>query len=130
MHLAKRMIVIFIIAFGLNFLWEHWHSAFYVHYQGLPITNAILTYTATFDGFFSTILAIPFLTISALRNKVWIGVLIATTYSIGLEMYALETARWSYQATMPIIPLLGVGLTPTIQLGLLFYISCKIAQKV
>jgi len=46
---------------------------------------------------------------------------------IGMEWYALTTSRWAYNVLMPIIPLLGTGLTPTIQLGLLGHLSYKFA---
>ena len=41
------------------------------------------------------------------------GVGIAIT--IGLELAALSTGRWGYSSSMPVIPLLGVGVLPLAQ---------------
>jgi hypothetical protein len=35
------------------------------------------------------------------------------------EWYGLNTKRWKYKTSMPIIPILNVGITPAIQLAIL-----------
>ena len=57
-------------------------------------------------------------------------ILVLVAVSVGIELYALETARWTYNSFMPIIPVVGVGLTPAVQLGLLGYASFKTAEHV
>jgi hypothetical protein len=39
--------------------------------------------------------------------------------SVGLERTALNAGRWAYGSAMPVIPGLGVGLTPVLQMALL-----------
>jgi hypothetical protein len=39
--------------------------------------------------------------------------------SVGLERTALSAGRWAYGSAMPVIPGLGVGLTPVLQMALL-----------
>ena len=39
-----------------------------------------------------------------------------------IELWALQTGRWAYTGAMPLVPFLGAGLTPTIQLGFLGYV--------
>ena len=37
--------------FGLNAVWEYWHSVLYVHYRGRPITGLVLLRAALVDSF-------------------------------------------------------------------------------
>ena len=46
-----------------------------------------------------------------------------------LETWALGTGQWMYRDSMPIIPFLKTGLTPTVQLALLGNIAFHIANK-
>lgn len=39
--------------------------------------------------------------------------------AIGVERWALITNRWTYTTAMPIVPLLGVGLWPTLQMTII-----------
>jgi hypothetical protein len=45
--------------------------------------------------------------------------LIGGLISVGLERAALSAGRWAYRSAMPVIPGLGVGLTPVLQMALL-----------
>lgn len=38
--------------------------------------------------------------------------------TVGIEWHALATERWGYSSWMPIVPELGVGLLPVLQLAL------------
>jgi len=53
------------------------------------------------------------------------GLLVALT----LEAWALHTGRWAYTNAMPLIPLIGLGLTPTVQLALTGYLTQKFVLK-
>lgn len=117
MKMLKKFLIIFIIAFVLNLIWEHFHSVLYVHYKGGEITSYILTRAAIFDAFMITFF------VYFLKNIKYV-VLIAVLFSIGLEIWAIEVGRWVYTDSMPTI--FGVGLTPAIQLGLLAFLSMKI----
>lgn len=41
---------------------------------------------------------------------------------VAIEMWALYTERWVYNSLMPIIPIIRIGLTPTIQLAVTDFI--------
>lgn len=127
--MLKKIIIIFISAFLLNLVWEHLHHVLYVHYQGGEITDFILFRAALFDALLITAFALPFLLTDFLRENLWIFVLLLLVWAIGLEIFAIETGRWAYRGIMPIIPVLGTGLTPTIQLALLGYASFKISEE-
>ena len=101
----KKLVVIFIIAFLLNWVWENLHSILYLHYQGEAITQLVLLRASFFDAFFITLMAVL------------------------LEQWALATNRWAYSDQMPIIPWLEVGLTPAIQLGITAYLAYKMADR-
>jgi hypothetical protein len=53
-----------------------------------------------------------------------IGVVVATA----VEMHALATNRWSYSELMPVVPIVGVGVLPLLQLAMLTPVSVWIAQ--
>lgn len=125
---ARRCVVIFISAFVLNFLWEHAHSVLYVSYQGGAITNILLLRAALFDATVIALVSFPFFRFEPLQRQRWLLYALFVVFAIALEEWALVTGRWVYADAMPIIPILHVGLTPTIQLGLLGYAAVEIAN--
>jgi hypothetical protein len=75
-----------------------------------------------------SLFGILFISFSFLRQRLWLVLTLATLFAIGLEIFALQTGRWGYEDMMPIIPILNVGLSPTVQLGLLTYFSFKLTK--
>lgn len=126
----KRLITIFLLAFVLNLLWENLHSVLYSNYKGGEITEFILARASLFDAFLITLILIPFVYLIALKNKSWLIIVVGTIIAVINEWYGLSTSRWMYNSLMPILPIINVGLSPTLQLGLLGYISFKIQEKV
>ena len=80
------------------------------------------------DAIIVTMIVLPFLFLPQLKNKSWLIILAGIVVSIFIEYWGLGTGRWAYNSLMPIIPFLGIGLTPTIQLGLLGYLSFKLQE--
>jgi hypothetical protein len=120
--------------FSLNFLWEMAQARFYSSMKGLPFWSATLlcTRAAAADV---VLLALCFL-IAALvaRDPVWplhptlratttfgVACLLAT---VGIERWAIATARWSYSDDMPVI--LGVGTLPLLQWVLIPLLSLPV----
>lgn len=128
-NIARSALSIFIIAFILNFLWEEAHSVLYISYRGGEITSLILFNAAVYDAVIISLFSLSFLRLSYFTEKRWILPLALTIFAIGLEIWALETNRWVYADTMPIVPLLNVGLTPIIQLGLLGFLSVHLGER-
>ena len=126
----RQYISIFGIAFILNILWENAHALLYVHYKGAVITEFILFRAALFDALVITLIAYIFLDLIKIKYSILIVACVLVLFSIGLEMWALETSRWAYTVAMPLVPFLNTGLTPTIQLGILGYLSIVISQYV
>lgn len=126
----KRIFLIFTISFFLNAIWENLHSFLYDNYMGGKITEFILLRATLSDAIYITIIALPFIFYPALKKKDWLIIIFGFIISILIEYYALSAGRWSYNSMMPIIPFLGIGLTPTVQLGLLGYISFKLEERI
>ena len=119
----KKIFFIFLLSFSFNLIWENLHFYLYAGYMGGTITEAILLRASVVDAIIITFLSFPFVFIAKLRNKNWIIIFIGIVVAILIELHALRTERWVYNEYMPIIPILSVGLTHTIQLGLLGYHS-------
>lgn len=122
----RNWIALFIASFALNFVWESFHSLFYVHYLGGPITYFILARAAIFDAFI--ILALAYV-LRGLASKGVVVLLVVTCtfFSVLLEIWALGLGRWAYNAYMPLLPFINVGLTPALQLGITSYIAYNMA---
>lgn len=126
-HLATtlmyKIFLIFPLSFILNLIWENLHSLLYFGYMGGKITELILVRASIFDAVIISLISLPFVCIPRLRQKSWLTIFIGVLVAIFIELHALNTGRWAYNEYMPIVPILGVGLTPVIQLGLLGYLS-------
>lgn len=123
----QKSIIIFGLAFLLNWFWEIAHSVLYANNQGGAITSFILFRAALVDAVIILIL-ILIAEIFKLNKTLFIiggGLLVA----IVIEIWAMHTHRWTYNALMPIIPIIKTGLTPTIQLAVTGLIAFKLAVK-
>lgn len=124
--MIKKLFFIFVLAFLANWLWENLHSFLYASYRGKPITEFVLTRAALFDAVFILFLGIIFIKFGYFRNRSWYALIFGFIVSILIELYALHTGRWAYNDLMPVIPVLGIGLTPAVQLGILSFLIFKI----
>jgi len=124
----KKVVTVFVVAFVLNAVWENLHSFLYVNYMHGQITEFILLRAALVDAVIITIIALPFILFPSIKKRSLVILPLGFILAICIELWALQTGRWAYQGYMPIIPLLSVGLTPAIQLGVLGYLSFKIQE--
>lgn len=125
----KRIIFVFVVAFILNLVWENLHSLLYDNYKEVQITELILLKATLGDAVMIVLMVLPFIFLTTFKKHSWGIVLIGFIVAISIEWYALATDRWAYNVYMPIVPFLSVGLTPTIQLALLGYISFKTQER-
>ena len=127
-RIGSSAVAVFLLAFGLNYVWEHLHARLYLHYQGGRITELVLLRATLFDALFITGLFIAVNAVAFLQKTPWRWtILFSLTAAVLLERYALATVRWAYADAMPLVPLLKTGLTPTIQLALLAILAFRIA---
>lgn len=68
----------------------------------------------------------------SLRSVITLGIL-GLAIGAGIELRALSAAQWAYTPAMPVIPGLGVGLLPVLQMmilpGLTFFLAAKILKR-
>ena len=124
----NRYLYVFGFAFLLNLIWENLHAQLYVHYMNGPITEWVLLKATFVDA---TIITTLYFLSQFLKEKYRTMFLIAfgICVALGIEWFALSTNRWEYKPSMPIIPVVRTGLTPTIQLSLLGVISVTVASR-
>jgi|SRR3989344_7611971 len=126
----KKILIIFVTAFVLNLVWENLHSLLYDNYMGGKITEFILLRATLADAVMIVLITLPFVLIPLFKKYDWLILPIGILVAICIEWYALGTGRWAYNAYMPIVPIISVGLTPVLQLGLLGYLSFKIQEHI
>lgn len=122
--MLKKLLFVFFIAFILNLAWEFAHSVLYASYQGGEITNFILFRAAVWDAVIISVLV--FSAYASKTNKTAFVVIGGLLVSVAIELWALQTGRWAYDISMPLIPILQIGLTPTIQLALTGWLAQKL----
>jgi hypothetical protein len=117
------LLSVFVLSFGLDVFWENAHSVLYASYQNQPITELVLLRASLGDALILTLMALPFVYSRYFRKRKWLSLPIGFVIAVVIELYALHVGRWAYTNSMPIIPLLHVGVTPAVQLGLLGYVT-------
>ncbi len=120
-----KLVYLFILAILVNFVWEILHSTLYIGEYGLG--SWILWRASIMDAIITVVIVLVFLYIRILQSRPWTIFAIGFIWSFLLEIHAITTNRWVYD-TMPIIPILSTGLTPTIQIGLIAYVLVKILK--
>jgi len=126
-------LLIFFLAFILNFLWEISHFPLYDDLTGIPKYPHLLIATLT-DAIIITFI---FMLISLLnKNTSWIRhpkisdylLIIIPTLIIAsaIELYSVSNGRWSYKEIMPTI--FGIGLSPLIQLAVTGIITLRLIK--
>jgi len=123
-----KIILFFIISFALDVVWQNLHVFLYDNYMGGKITEFILLRAVLFDAVAMVLIALPFLLPSPIEEYKWLVMPLGIFASVLIEYWGLGTGRWAYNSLMPIIPILKVGLTPTIQLGLISFASFKLVD--
>lgn len=124
--LLLLLVVLYLVAFFLHFVWEMWQIPLYVGMSEASHWSAVIQCTlATIGDGFIALLAYSLAAIVA-RDKFWLlqrpGSILAVYIIIGLIITVcfeiLATAvygRWQYSELMPIVPVINVGLSPLLQ---------------
>lgn len=122
-------VVLYLAAFGLNWVWEMAQMAAFVEMAGRPWQDTVLTCTrATLGDVVITLAVYGVGALAAGRlgwgaTRTWnvyaTAALLGGACAVAYEWYSLATGRWTYNEQMPIVPVLGVGLWPLLQLTLL-----------
>ena len=124
----------------LNLVYELLHSVFYTHFTepgyAYPELVVMLVVSAVSDGFIALSLLF-FMTIARggrwrwpwERRSVVVLLGLALVVQILVEFGALRDGTWAYNDLMPRIPVLGVGLTPAVQMLLLMLPTLWLADR-
>ena len=128
---VQEALRVLVVAFLLNWFWEATHAAAYVESTGpflyrlrhcLPMAGTDALWT----------LALWAIVTGALqrRDSAWRLVATATlgaVSAVAVEHVALADRRWTYNALMPIVPIVDVGLWPVAQMTILPVITVWLA---
>lgn len=129
METLRKLALVFFVSFFLNLVWENIHYLLYAHYKGGIITEAILLHATVVDAFLITSVVGLFMLFPTLYARTYLMVLVWIAIAVGIELWALSTGRWAYNELMPLIPLLSVGLSPTVQLAITGYVAWLFVTK-
>jgi hypothetical protein len=134
---------VFLFGFLLNVWYELLHSVFYTHFTEpgytYPELVLMLVESAVADGFISLNLLFAVTVFrrgkwdwASAQSWNWRNILFTVVVALGMqvvgETVALNTGEWAYNAAMPLLPGLGVGLTPALQMPLLILPTFWLAQ--
>lgn len=125
-----------LVAFLLNFLWESAHAVLYTGYGNLGAPLPLSVWASLGDVLYitGTVLAAAF----AKRRLDWFldasrkeyALLAALGFFIAwwVEYKAFAAHTWAYTAAMPVIPGLNIGLSPVLQMMLLLPLSVFVTK--
>jgi len=126
-RLRKKMLALITVIFFLNLVWEMLQSFLFApHFSGVADFIVIHFVAACIDIAITLFILLPelflfdrFLQNKADRRRPVITAIFGFLVAVVLEKIALSVGIWSYGPFMPIIPFLGVGLTPVLQMMIL-----------
>lgn len=140
--MQKRLYaLIFLVALGLNLLWENFHAPFYEEFNSIMGVVFFLC-CALADAFIT--LFIYFIVTLLLKNPYWIKnftafkhILIVLIISIiiaaVMEKIPVALGFWGYTSEMFVLPGLEIGLSPFLQISLLplftFFLAYLLVRK-
>lgn len=113
------------IALALNLAWEFAHAHLYLNYRGHEITPALLVFMAVKDALIITILIYAQRSIALLHDAPIVIPAAALLIAVIVELHALQTGRWAYASAMPVLPFLGIGISPLAQMTLTSFLSYR-----
>jgi len=128
-----------VAAFSLNWPWEMVQMPAYVEMSGQPWREVVPACTLAAVGDAGITLAIYAVGALAAGSLGWglerrwnayaAAALLGAAAATAIEWRALAFGRWSYADQMPVVPELGVGLWPLVQLTLLVPAALWIAAR-
>lgn len=131
---SRILLAVALMGFPLHFAWEWLQCGPYFVHQATP-PNLTSMLVATAGDVALTSLAYGFLAarfgaswpLGAWRPVIWVSVLgIALALSLAIELYALQTGRWSYTAAAPRLPGTQISLLPIAQMLILLPLSMRL----
>jgi hypothetical protein len=111
---------VLVVAFVLNWIWEATHAAAYVQSTGpfLSRLRHCLPMAGT-DALWTLALWAVVTVLVQRSNSAWRFAALAAlgaASAVAVERVALAAGRWTYNALMPIVPIVDAGLWPLLQM--------------
>lgn len=128
------MAPILAVAFALNWVWETMHAVAFVESSGtlafrlwhcLPMAVTDAGWTLGLWVVVGGLTPPP--RRASVRQLAALGILGALT-AIAIELVAVATGRWTYNAQMPILPVIDVGLWPVLQMAILPVVTVRLSD--
>lgn len=129
--LARFLTLLISSSFVLHVMWEYAHIGLYTGYSSLEGILPVWVFATVGDVAY-TILALGVVTLfkqdyqwvhhPSFRDYVGLSFL-GFGVALLVEYKALALQRWAYLATMPLVPFLGIGASPVLQMTLLLPLS-------
>lgn len=139
MKLVRKFIYIIIFSFLINLAWEVSHSLLYKTTTEMSVAEYVPRILQASAGDIIMILFI-FLGISALnksfswkinnKKNILLSIIFGLIISISFEFYAQYTNRFEYNSSMPLIPLIGIGLTPVLQMVIIPLLTFFFTERI
>lgn len=130
----KFYLILFLTGFFINLVWEISQMQFFAGKPGDTFLEGLYycSHASVIDGV--TVISIFFIA-SIILNSDNILFYLLTAFlgalaAIIFENVAFHLKLWSYKESMPIVPLLDVGILPFVQLILLVPLSIFLANKI
>ena len=125
--------VLFAVSFGLNWIWEMAQMFAYAAEAGDSWTKSVLFCTlASVADAIITVAIDVFLKLLMKRDGVefYLGAAVSGALcAVGFELFAFRFGLWTYSEQMIVLPVLGVGLLPFVQLTLLVPLAIWLTKK-
>lgn len=123
----NRIAKIMSLSFILNLVWEMSQALLFMpHFSGAADFIRVHVLAAFADVVITLLILGPELFLSdrvfpniGRRKRVAMNASIGFFVAVAIERYAVSTGMWAYGPFMPIIPILGVGLTPILQMTII-----------
>ena len=138
-HLWSFFIALILAAFGFNWLWETIQMGAYAQATDrswyivalLHIKPALGDVAITFFVYAVGTLAAGQLQwgTTGKWNVYAAAAVLGGAFAVAVEWHALAAGRWSYSDRMPVVPVLGVGVWPLLQLTLLVPLALWVAVR-
>jgi hypothetical protein len=121
-------------AFVLHWAWETAHGVAYVE-TDMPLLDRLwhcLPMAVVDTAWSGAVVLVGIIASRSLRRPwlTWaVGVAAGALTATWVEHAALQSGRWTYNARMPILPVIEVGLWPVLQMSLLPPLALLMAAK-
>ena len=142
MAFLRFLFSLFIVSTALHFAWEISQMGYY-SFSGITLSgyDAFVTehwVVSLKDGLITV--ALYLLVGMLVKNAGWARrfsqrrflflIVLGFLWAVGMEYYATEVAhRWAYAKSMPLIPILNVGVAPILQMVIIPFFSIYLTRK-